>query len=67
MDNAPSHQDQTQRHQMLELVLYSLNAQELIQIKMLVIPDLMLAFSIQQQPMEQQLQAVHPTLVPQEH
>ena len=67
MDNALSPQDQTQQHQMLELVLHSLNAQELIQIKTLVIPDLTLAFSILQQPMEQQLQAVHPTLVPQEH
>ena len=34
---------------------------------MLVTPDLMLVISTQQQPMEQQPQVVHPTLVPQEH
>ena len=50
MENALSHQ--IQQHQMLELVPYLLNAQELIQIKMLVTLDLTLAISTQQQPME---------------
>ena len=67
MVNALSPQDQTQQPQMLEHAHYSLNVQELIQIKMLVTPDLMLVISTQQQPMEQQPQVVHPTLVPQEH